>query len=279
MAMGRFDGQVAFITGASSGIGAALAREFAREGADVALAARRVDRLEALAGEIGRTRGRRALVIPCDVTRDGDLERAAARTREALGRIDVVVANAGFGVVGRFDQLGLDDYRRQFETNVFGVLRTLYATLEDVKAARGRIVILGSVSGHVSAPGGSAYAMSKFALRGLAEAAGHELAPHGVSVTLISPGFVESEIHEVDNRGVHRPGVRHPVAWLRMSAERAARITVRAAARRRREVVVTGHGKVIVLAQRHAPWLPAWIIRQFGLSSRLEPARRRSGKT
>src|SRR5262249_30405755 len=97
--MGAFDGQVAFITGASSGIGAALARELARQGADVALAARRTDRLEELAADVLGT-GRRAIALACDVTRDGDLEAAAGRTRAELGRIDVVVANAGFGVVG-----------------------------------------------------------------------------------------------------------------------------------------------------------------------------------
>jgi len=138
---GRFAGQVVFITGASSGIGEALAREFAGAGADVALAARRVDRLARLAAEIEGL-GRRALVLPCDVTADGDLERAAGRTREAFGRIDVVVANAGFGVMGPVETLTLADYRYQFETNVFGVLRTVYATLEDVKRARGRLVAL-----------------------------------------------------------------------------------------------------------------------------------------
>ena len=116
-----FAGQVVFITGASSGIGAALAREFARRGADLALAARRTDRLAALAAEITKS-GRRALVLACDVTLDSDLEAAVARTREAFGRIDVVVANAGFGVVGSVESLGVDDFRRQFETNVFGVL-------------------------------------------------------------------------------------------------------------------------------------------------------------
>jgi len=95
----------------------------------VALAARRLDRLEALASEIGKA-GRRAVVIACDVTRDGDLERAASQARAALGKLDVVVANAGFGVTGRLETLSLDDYRRQFETNVFGVLRTVYDIIE-----------------------------------------------------------------------------------------------------------------------------------------------------
>ncbi|HET9481361.1 MAG TPA: SDR family NAD(P)-dependent oxidoreductase, partial [Candidatus Polarisedimenticolia bacterium] len=193
----RFAGQVVLITGASSGIGAALAREFARQGADVVLAARRLDRLRALAAEI-QARGRRALAVGCDVTVDGDVEHAAAAAVETLGRIDVVVANAGFGVVGRVEGLQLEDYRRQFETNVFGVLRTIHATLAHLETTRGRLVIVGSVAGYVAAPGASPYAMSKFALRALAESLGHELRSRGVTVTLVSPGFVESEIRLVD---------------------------------------------------------------------------------
>ena len=268
----RFVGNAVFITGASSGIGAALAREFAGEGADVALAARRVDRLEALASEIGKT-GRRAVVIACDVTRDGDLERAAGQARAALDKLDVVVANAGFGVSGKLETLSLDDYRRQLETNVFGVLRTIYATLDDLKKTRGRLVLIGSVSGHVAVPGSSAYSMSKFAVRGLADSLGHELASYGVAVTLISPGFVESEIGQVDNRGVWRPQApRRPLpASVVMATPTAARRIVRAVARRRREVVITGFGKAAVVLQRHAPWLLAAIIRRFGIKGRREP--------
>jgi short-subunit dehydrogenase len=268
----RFAGNAVFITGASSGIGAALAREFAGEGADVALVARRVDRLEALASEIGKT-GRRAVVIACDVTRDGDLERAAGQARAALGKLDVVVANAGFGVTGKLETLSLDDYRRQLETNVFGVLRTVYATLDDLKKTRGRLVLIGSVSGHVAVPGSSAYSMSKFAVRGLAASLGHELAPYGVAVTLISPGFVESEISQVDNRGAWRPQApRRPIpASLVMATPTAARKIVSAVARRRREVVITGFGKAAVVLQRHAPWLLAAVIRRFGIKGRREP--------
>jgi NAD(P)-dependent dehydrogenase (short-subunit alcohol dehydrogenase family) len=104
--MGRFADRVVLVTGASSGIGAALAREFAREGADLVLAARRIPRLEELAGEL-RALGRRALVVGCDVTQDGTLERAVGRAVEAFGRLDVAVANAGFGVVGPFERLTL----------------------------------------------------------------------------------------------------------------------------------------------------------------------------
>jgi short-subunit dehydrogenase len=266
-----FRGQVVFVTGASSGIGAALAREFARRGADVALAARRVDRLEALATEL-RAGGGKAAVLACDVTRDGDLERAIASTHQSLGVITVAVANAGFGVAGTVERLALDDYRRQFETNVFGVLRTVHATLADIKQTRGRVVIIGSVSGHVGTPGASAYAMSKFAVRGLAESLGHELARHGASVTLISPGFVESEIRRVDNRGVLHPeasGSRP--RRFRMRTDRAAREIVNAVARRRAEAVITTHGKVAVFFHRHAPWLVSAAIRRLAIRGRAEP--------
>ena len=268
----RFAGSAVFITGASSGIGAALALEFAREGADVVLAARRRDRLESLAAEIGAI-GCRAVVAPCDVTREGDLERAAAAGRAALGKLDVVVANAGFGVTGLLERLSLDDYRRQLETNVFGVLRTIYATLEDLKTSRGRLVVIGSVSGHVAVAGSSAYSMSKFAVRGLAASLGHELAEHGASVTLISPGFIESEIRQVDNRGVRRaekPAPPIPAALV-MATPTAARKIVSAVARRRREVVITGFGKAAVLLQRHLPGVLAEIIRRFAIKGRREP--------
>src|SRR5690348_15112144 len=117
--MGRFDGQVVLITGASAGIGAALAREFAREGAHLVLVARRVERIEALAAELTAT-GRRSVAVAGDVTRDGDLEQAVELARREFGRLDVAVANAGILVRGRLVTLTLEDYRRQMETNIFG---------------------------------------------------------------------------------------------------------------------------------------------------------------
>ena len=192
--------------------------------------------------------------------------------REVFGRLDVVVANAGFGVVGPVQALTLDDYRRQLETNVFGVVRTAHATIAELKKTRGRFVIIGSVSGHVGVPGSSAYSMSKFAVRGFAASLGHELAPHGVSVTLISPGFVDSEIRRVDNRGVLSEAAADPVPrWLRVTTPVAARDIVRAIARRRREAVITGHGRITVFMQRHVPALVDWIVRRFGVRTRAEP--------
>ncbi len=258
--MGGFRDKVVLITGASSGIGAALAREFARRGASVVLCARRTSRLQALAREVGEDR---ALVVTCDVTRDGDLEAAVAAAVERFGRLDVAVANAGFGVAGRVDRLALDDFRRQFETNVFGVLRTVYAALPEVKRTRGTLVLMGSVSGHVAAPGMAPYCMSKFAVRALAEAMGGELRRDGVSVVLVSPGFVESNIRRTDNQGRVREGAKDPVpSWLVMPAERAARQIVRAVERRVPEVIVTGHGKVIVALDRYARGFVRMVLRR-----------------
>src|SRR5262249_2213303 len=161
---------------------------------------------------------------------------AVANIHEFLGAIDVAVANAGFGVIGKFGKLNIEDYRRQFETNVFGVLRTVYTTLEDLKKTRGRLVLMGSVSGHISAPEASPYSMSKFAVRALADALYCELASQGISVTLISPGFVKSEIQRVDNQGVYHEGEKNKVPeWLQMDTDKAAGQIVRAVRRRSRE--------------------------------------------
>lgn len=273
--MSAFDGKVVLVTGASSGIGAALAREFARQGADVALLARRADRLEAIAAEL-RQMSRRAAPIACDVTSDGDLNRGVERVLRELGRIDVAVANAGFGVVGPFERLTVADYRRQFETNVFGLLETAYASLEALKQTRGCLVLMGSVAGYVSAPSSSPYSMSKFAVRALARAMRFELARHGVAVVLISPGFVESEIRQVDNRGVWHPRAKEPLpAWLTMATDRAARQIVRAVARRRREIVITKLGKTLVFLERHAPWALRGLITLAGIRFRSDPSVRR----
>jgi len=263
--------RIALITGASSGIGAGLAREFARRGAGVALVARRLDQLETLAAEL-RSAGAQASAHRGDVTVDGDIARVMAELA-GMGRVpDIVVANAGFGVVGNAVGLSIDDYRRQFETNVFGVLRTLHETYGGLRARRGRFVIMGSVASYLSAPGGSAYSMSKFAVRALAESLHGELREAGVSCTLISPGFVDSDIRRVDNRGGFHPGAKDPIpAWLRVKTETAARVMVSGILRGRKEIVVTAHGKVIVFLARHMPRFTRWILLRANRGSRPEP--------
>ncbi len=260
--MKRFNEKVILITGASSGIGRALALAFAQEGAKVVATARRVDRLQALENEI-EAKGAQALSLACDVTCEGDLERVVDATRKKFGGIDVVVANAGFGVVGKIEQLHLEDYRRQFETNVFGMLRTIFATFEELKKTKGTLVLMGSVSGHIGAPEATPYCMSKFAVRALAESLYAELAPLGIAVVLISPGFVHSEIYQVNNRGVFDPRQKNPVpTWLKMPTEKAARQILAAIHKKKKEKIITLHGKFLVFAKRYFPGLVTWFFKK-----------------
>jgi len=244
------------ITGASSGIGEELALQLAQAGARLTLAARRKDRLESVAQRIAELGRSRPLVSECDVTRDGDLERTVADAVHAFGKLDVVFANAGFGVVAPLKKLTLEDFRRQFETNVFGVLRTIYAALPELEKSRGNLAIIGSVSGWVSTPGASPYSMSKFALRALANAITPELRHEGIKVTLVSPGFVASDIRITDNYGTLHAGSKDPIPpRLIVSTPTAVREILRAVARGKRERIVTGHGKVLVAIERFAPWM------------------------
>ena len=265
------------ITGASSGIGAALARECARRGFRVALVARRIETLESFAAQL-RQAGSQATAHAGDVTRDGDVARVMAELAAQDIVPDIVIANAGFGVVGPAQKLEVEDYRRQFETNVYGVLRTFYEALPALKRTRGRFAVMGSIAGHLSGPGGSAYAMSKFAVRAFAEALHGDLKGTGVGVTLISPGFVDSDIRRVDNRGGLHSHVEDPVpAWLRMNADKAARVMVNGILHGRREVVVTFHGKVIVFFTRHFPRLVRWALVRANRGARPEPKRAAAG--
>jgi short-subunit dehydrogenase len=260
------------ITGASSGIGAGLAREFSRRGFGVALVARRVAELEALAAEL-RAAGGQASAHGGDVTKDGDVARVIVELAAQGIKPGIVVANAGFGVVGNALKLTLADYQRQFATNVEGVLRTFQETIDALRETRGRFAIMGSVSGYVSMPGGSPYAMSKFAVRAFAEALHGDLKNSGVGVTLISPGFVQSDIRRVDNRGGLHPEVPDPIpAWLVMPTEKAARRMVNGILRGRREVIVTFHAKVIVFCARHFPRLLR-VAMLRGVRARPEPTR------
>ena len=268
----KFEGHAALITGASSGIGEALARELAREGARLVLMARRGERLERLSAELAAA-GAQAVVHVGDVTRRADLDAAVALAVERYGRLDMAVANAGFGVVGPLAKLGVEDYRRQLETNVFAVIETSKACLAELVKAQGRLVLIGSVAGYISAPNASPYAMSKFAVRAFAEALRPELAPQGVTVTLISPGFVTSEIRQVDNRGGWHPHAKDPLpSWLPMRADVAAKKIVAAVYRRRREAIITFHGKLLVWLSRFAPWVLRLAARR-GVRGRPEPKR------
>jgi short-subunit dehydrogenase len=262
-----FKDKVFLITGASSGIGAALAKELDYRGAKLVLCARRLERLQTLALEL-----KHAVAVGCDVRKKEDLKRANLLALERFGKIDGVIANAGFGVAADFEDLTLEDYRNQFETNLFGVLGTAYACLEELKKTKGSFVLIGSVAGYIALPGISAYAMSKFAVRALAESLTHELAPAGISVVLISPGFIESEFRQVNNQGVFLPESNDPMpSWLPMKTNIAARKIVNALLKKQPHQILTVHGKIVVFFVRHFPFWVSILIRWRQIRGRRAP--------
>jgi len=251
----RFEGKTVWITGGGSGIGRSLALGFAREGARVAVSGRREDRLAEVVRAV-QDAGGAAIAVPCDVTREEDVARAVADVVGAFGGLDVAVANAGFGMSGTIAELTAEDWRRQLDVNVVGAAITARHALPHLVERRGRMVLVSSVMGMMTAPRNGAYAASKYAVRAIGQTLSMELAGTGATCTTIFPGFVESEINQVDNQGVYHPERedRRP-ARLMWPTDRAAAVIVDAVYRRRREFVFTVHGKAAGFVGRHMPWL------------------------
>lgn len=193
---------VLLITGASSGIGAATARAAAAEGWRLALAARSVDRLEALVAELGADR---ACAIACDVSDWDDQQRMADAALRRFGRIDAVFANAGTGGrPGGFSAAPVESWRQMVDVNILGVAYTLRATLEHVKAARGHVLITGSIAGR-RVLAGSMYAATKWAVSAIGYALREELRGTGMRVTLIEPGMVDTPFFDDPKPDALRP--------------------------------------------------------------------------
>ena len=187
------DGQVALVTGASRGIGRAVAVRLARSGArGVALFARTEADLRAVAAEI-ESAGSRAVVIPGDARREEDVARAVATTVSELGRLDVLVINAGVGKYGPLETFSAADYDWIMETNMRSTFLFTRHAVPHLKAQRsGHVVVIASVAGKKGLPHEAVYCASKHAQVGFAQALDHELRPHGVKVSVIAPGGVDT---------------------------------------------------------------------------------------
>jgi NADP-dependent 3-hydroxy acid dehydrogenase YdfG len=182
--------QVFLIAGASTGIGAATARQAAEAGYRLVLAARSEEKLTALRDELGGSD--RAIAVRCDLSHYPDVEALVERTREAFGRIDIVFANAGIGHPRGFEAGDPEDAKQMVLTNVYGIYATIRATAAALRATKGHLVITSSIAGR-RALKGSLYSATKFAVTGMAEAARQDFNGTGVRTTLISPGMVETE--------------------------------------------------------------------------------------
>jgi short-subunit dehydrogenase len=251
---------VVWITGASSGIGKAMAFEWARLGYKVVLSARRKELLEEIALEI-KNSGGETLVVPVDIMEEKSIENAVQSIIATWGRLDIAVANAGFGVFGSIDKLTAKDWNRQLQGNVTGLALTVKYTLPHLKQNQGRIGLVGSVGAYLPNPYVGAYGASKAAVHSIGLTLQVELKGTGVSCTTIHPGFVVSEIARVDNEGVWHPDRPDPrPSNLMWPTDKAAKVMVKAIMKRRRNYVFTTHGRVFVWLQRWFPGLVRTIV-------------------
>lgn len=192
-------GQIALVTGASAGIGRAAALLLAEHGVRVFAAARRLDKLEALAAE-AHTKGWLIEAVQLDVTDADSIERAMQHIRQATDgyELDILVNNAGYGQMGPLEEVPLAALRQQFETNVFGVVALIQRVVPPMRQRRyGRIINISSLGGRLALPYGGAYTASKFALEAISDALRIELAPWNIRVIVVEPGLIATEFGNV----------------------------------------------------------------------------------
>jgi len=223
------DGRTAVVTGASSGIGAATARALAAGGYRVALLARRVDRIEALAKELGNG----SIAIEADVTDRDALLAAAGRVKTELGGADVLVNNAGVMLLGPFSDEQRDDYRQMIEVNLLGAITATEVFLEQLKDGGGDIVNISSVAGRTARPGNGVYAATKWGLGGWSESLRQELLPD-VRVTVIEPGAVATELPSHITHEATRQGAQQLYDTVQVTADDIAEVIAFAVSRPRR---------------------------------------------
>jgi NADP-dependent 3-hydroxy acid dehydrogenase YdfG len=222
-------GRVAVITGASSGIGETTARALAADGYRLALLARRADRIQALADELGRG----AIAIEADVTDRDSLVAAAERVQRELGGGDVLVNNAGVMLLGPFSSDQRAEHRQMVETNLLGAMTATDVFLDQLRDGGGDLVNISSVAGRKARPGNSVYAATKWGLNGWSEALRQELQPD-VRVTVIEPGAVATELTDHITDANAKEAAEQMYAELAITAEDIAEVIAFAVGRPRR---------------------------------------------
>lgn len=190
----NIEGKVVVITGASSGLGEATARHLCGQGALVALGARRQDRIQTLAEELGRGGGK-VIAIQTDVAQREQVKNLVDAAVQAFGQIDVMINNAGLMPQSLLENLKVDEWDRMIDVNIKGVLYGIAAALPYMKAQQaGHIINVSSVAGHKVGPGGAIYSATKHAVRALSEGLRQEVKPYHLRTTVISPGAVSTEL-------------------------------------------------------------------------------------
>lgn len=257
----RFVGRVVWITGASSGIGEALALLLAREGARLVVSARRAERLEALRARCPRPED--VAVLPLDVAETGRAREHVERAIAAFGKIDVMVHNAGIGQRSLVSETPLEEDRHIMDVNYFGVVALTKALLPEMKArGGGHFVVVSSITGYVGTPYRSAYSASKHALHGFFESLRVESRREGIAITMVCPGFIDTEfavsaIERETGAKVDRHSPRAKANARGISAETCAREMLDGILEQRREIYVGRLEIAGIYARRFVPGLLA----------------------
>jgi short-subunit dehydrogenase len=248
-----FADQSVIITGASDGIGAELARQFASQGAWLTLGARRPHELDVV-GQECISRGGRAVIEPADVTDPSQCEQLVAHAVNAYGKVDVLVNNAGIGAQFQFsDTTDLAVFEQVMRVNYLGVVYCTHFALPHLRKSRGRLAVISSLAAKTGVPTRSAYAASKHAVHGLFDSLRIELHGSGVTVTIVAPGFVKTNIRKHALGADGRPIEADQARAGAMSVEECCRRTIRAIAKREREVVMRSHWKLAAILKVLVP--------------------------
>ena len=269
-----FRGQVVIVTGASTGIGKWLALLLASQGAKVAIAARRAERLEEVAQEF-RSRDGEVLVIPTDVGDEAQCKNLIEKTVATFGRLDMLINNAGLAVAALLrEYVDLHLFRHVMDVNFYGAVHCTYYALPYLMQSKGRIVTVSSLGGKGGLPYNTSYTASKYALHGFYDSLRMEMQPHGVSVSVICPYWVVTEFHEalLDKNGMPRGKQGRALYTPKMmTAERCAEIILEAAYKRKRELLM-GPGGLLVWIKLLAPNF----LDRLAIKTILEPIARRT---
>ncbi len=259
----RFNNQVVWITGASSGIGEALAHAFAAEGARLVLSSRRAEELERVRAACPRPGEHR--IMPLDLTQPGTFAAAVAEVERQSGSVDVLVNNGGVSQRALAMNTTPEVERALMEVNYFGQVALTKAVLPGMLARRsGHIVVVSSVMGYVGTPGRSSYAAAKHALHGYFNSLRAEVWREGIKVTLACPGYVKTSVSANALGGDGRKhGVTDATHERGIPAVKCARAIVNATARGREEVAVGGPEVMAIYLKRWFPWLASRIIRRL----------------
>ncbi len=229
-------GKVVVVTGASMGIGEAIAKVFAQDGASVVLLSRDAGRAEAARTRIGSAE--RTIALSCDVRHSEEIDRVLALTLHHFKRIDVWINNAGHGLLDSVAEVDLAACHELFETNFFGALSAMQAVIPVMRQQGGGTIInISSVAGHIPLPFHATYSATKFALNAIGKAAGVELKKDAIHVLTVCPGYVRTAFGENAVRGNEQKKVR-PGSVRGISADRVARATLRGYLKQKREVIV-----------------------------------------